>query len=303
MAIGWGAGQTGQGVNSIAMGISAGQSGQGTNAVAIGYAAGFTGQGQESIAIGHGAGLSAQANNTIIVNATGVALNGVSGQTGSCYIAPVRQNYGDSSSTLVPMMYNSVTQEVCQRPASYMYFTGSCSSSTIAFYTYPSLLQYPDFNIRGSILSQNIFFSTDNYLENSYGACCPIVVGVSGIYLATWQFSLGQNNSDAVKQIAFYQGGNLVQVNTAASSETGNCLINASAIVQVDATGVITTAPVDPDSVANWNSNAPYFYWVASSIGNSSAVPTQSYTNNTTFFNFDSNYLSNSFVFTMVQIA
>lgn len=61
--------------NSVAIGSQAGASGQLLNAVAIGSQAGQTNQGQNSVAIGYLAGQTNQAASTIILNASGTALN------------------------------------------------------------------------------------------------------------------------------------------------------------------------------------------------------------------------------------
>ena len=105
VAIGFGSGNVQQQSAAIAIGISAGQSGQGTNAIAIGRSSGNTSQGQRAIAIGENAGqgtqgqnavaigtLAGQINqhtNTIILNATGSALN--SSVASAFYVAPIRQ--------------------------------------------------------------------------------------------------------------------------------------------------------------------------------------------------------------------
>jgi len=98
------------GDTKISLGGFAGQTNQGNNATALGYFAGTTNQGAGSVAIGHNAGNSDQAPNTIILNATGVAVNGVSGQTYSCYVDPIR-DYGKAD-TFSPMGYNPITKEV-----------------------------------------------------------------------------------------------------------------------------------------------------------------------------------------------
>lgn len=98
------------GDTKITLGGYAGQTNQGNNATAVGYFAGTTNQGDESVAIGHNAGNSGQEPNTIILNATGVAVNGVSGQTYSFYVDPIR-NYGKAS-TFSPMGYDPTTKEV-----------------------------------------------------------------------------------------------------------------------------------------------------------------------------------------------
>jgi len=78
--------------------------------------AGATGQGQYAVAIGKYAGrgvVNYQAANTIILNATGDELSGVSGQTGSCYIKPIRSESGGSTgNTFYALRYNPVTGEL-----------------------------------------------------------------------------------------------------------------------------------------------------------------------------------------------
>jgi hypothetical protein len=98
------------GDNKISLGGYAGQTSQGNNATALGYFAGTTNQGEESVAIGHNAGNNAQEPNTIILNATGVAVNGVSGQKNSFYVDPVR-DYANAN-TFSPVGYNPTTKEV-----------------------------------------------------------------------------------------------------------------------------------------------------------------------------------------------
>ena len=101
----WVAGDT-----KISLGGYAGQTLQGNNATALGYFAGTTKQGEESVAIGHNAGNADQAPNTIILNATGLAVNGVTGQTDSFFVAPVR-DYANAN-TFSPMGYNPTTNEI-----------------------------------------------------------------------------------------------------------------------------------------------------------------------------------------------
>ena len=123
VAIGRLAGQTSQGANSVAIGVIAGQTSQGSGAVAIGGNAGVTNQGAQavavgvnvgvasqgaySVAIGAAAGNSNQPANTIILNATGIAVNGVAAQTNSFYVDPIR-----TTANGTPLMYNSTTKEI-----------------------------------------------------------------------------------------------------------------------------------------------------------------------------------------------
>ena len=125
IALGAGAGQTGQGLNAIALGSGAGAFGQTGGAISLGYQAGFynqqsnaialgtgagqTGQGANAIAIGAGAGFSGQAANTIILNATGQPLNDLSANT--FVVKPVRTQTG-AMPNYSSMYYNSGTGEV-----------------------------------------------------------------------------------------------------------------------------------------------------------------------------------------------
>jgi hypothetical protein len=116
VAIGPGAGGYFQGSSSVAIGNAAGTYGQAGltgGSVAIGYSAGFTGQGSNAIAIGAYAGSSGQENSTIILNATGTALNGTIGQTGAFYVSPVR-NQAPSDLNYNMLGYNETTKEIIQ---------------------------------------------------------------------------------------------------------------------------------------------------------------------------------------------
>jgi hypothetical protein len=104
--MGYYAGQTTQGTNSIAIGQNAGNTTQGASSIAIGSGAGTTNQGSNSIAIGQNAGSSSQPANSIVINASDSSLN--SGTTG-CYISPI----GLTGSTANALVYNTTTKEVC----------------------------------------------------------------------------------------------------------------------------------------------------------------------------------------------
>ena len=110
VAIGYQAGNTSQKSGSVALGINAGQLSQGSSSIAIGSSAGQSTQGSQAIAIGLYAGQTSQHNNTIILNASGVALN--SAQATSCYIAPVRVTAETSN-----CMFYSSAGEVTQANA------------------------------------------------------------------------------------------------------------------------------------------------------------------------------------------
>jgi hypothetical protein len=90
VAIGYYSGNTSQGVASIAIGSNAGNSGQGTRAIAIGDLAGYY----------------QQPNNSIILNASGSAVNGAGP---GFHVAPVRQSLG----VAIPIaQYNTSTKEL-----------------------------------------------------------------------------------------------------------------------------------------------------------------------------------------------
>lgn len=108
VAIGDFAGSDTQGSDAIAIGTSAGELTQNLNAIAIGSDAGYDNQGTLAIAIGNQAGKTNQAARTIILNASGVEVNGVTNQTDSLYIAPIRSTATNSTS----LVYNSTTKEV-----------------------------------------------------------------------------------------------------------------------------------------------------------------------------------------------
>ena len=96
--------------SGVRVGIDAGLTDQSGNAIAIGYEAGNGTQGGDSIAIGRRAGYSNQAENTIILNATGDALNSV-GDASACYIKPIR-NVDTSYNLYEPLAYNKTTGEL-----------------------------------------------------------------------------------------------------------------------------------------------------------------------------------------------
>jgi hypothetical protein len=122
-ALGFGAGETSQGDGAIAIGAAAGATSQGINAVAVGSSAGNTSQGTNAIAIGPVAGQTSQPANTIILNATGVPVNGVAAQTNSFYVDPIR-----TTANGTPLMYNATTKEITY--SNVLEFVGSTISTS-----------------------------------------------------------------------------------------------------------------------------------------------------------------------------
>lgn len=103
VAIGSDAGYSSQGDVSVAIGYAAGQATQGLGAIAIGNNAGNIGQGNYAIAIGVSAGVTSQPANSIVINATGSALNNTT--TNSFVVKPVR---GDSTANLTAAGFKQV---------------------------------------------------------------------------------------------------------------------------------------------------------------------------------------------------
>jgi hypothetical protein len=88
VAVGLRAGEFNQAAESVAIGKDAGNTSQGTNATAVGVQAGKTSQGSLSVAVGYRAGQTNQHANSIVLNASGTALN--TAQASSFYVKPVR---------------------------------------------------------------------------------------------------------------------------------------------------------------------------------------------------------------------
>ena len=123
VAIGFVAGNGLQGNTAVAIGASAGYANQGADAVALGFGAGEFSQGLQAVAIGAYAGQTFQPANTIILNASGSAVDGVAAQTNSFYVAPIR-----TTANGTPLMYNSTTKEITY--STVLEFVGSTISTS-----------------------------------------------------------------------------------------------------------------------------------------------------------------------------
>ena len=123
VAIGFVAGNGLQGNTAVAIGASAGYANQGADAVALGFGAGEFTQGLQAVAIGAYAGGTSQPANTIILNASGSAVDGVAAQTNSFYVAPIR-----TTANGTPLMYNSTTKEITY--STVLEFVGSTISTS-----------------------------------------------------------------------------------------------------------------------------------------------------------------------------
>jgi len=105
VAVGTQAGATNQGAAAVAVGTLAATTGQGLGAVAVGVSAGETNQGTNAVALGYLAGNNNQAAGSIVINASGVVLNG---SAAGLFVDPVRS----TTSAARPVVYNSTTKEL-----------------------------------------------------------------------------------------------------------------------------------------------------------------------------------------------
>jgi hypothetical protein len=106
VAIGYKAGETGQGNSSVAIGQYAGNNSQGLLSIALGVRAGQINQGSNSIAIGYLAGNNSQPDNSIVLNSAGSALNPIT--PNAFYVKPIRTDLSQTSQ----LCYNSTTGEI-----------------------------------------------------------------------------------------------------------------------------------------------------------------------------------------------
>jgi len=105
IAVGYQSGRTQQGQYAVAIGLNAGAQSQGTQAIAIGNSAGYTAQGANAIAIGNSAGKTQQGANSIIIDASGGV---ITSQESGFYVAPVRSAVGYNNF----LFYDETTNEI-----------------------------------------------------------------------------------------------------------------------------------------------------------------------------------------------
>jgi hypothetical protein len=130
IAVGSYAGQNTQGSSAVAVGAFAGQIQQSINGVAVGAFAGQSAQGTSSVSIGYKAGQTSQHANTIVLNATGTALNTTTAN--ALFAAPVRNTttftaalYYDSSSGEIGYGPTSNSVPVGTTYSNYLFWNGS----------------------------------------------------------------------------------------------------------------------------------------------------------------------------------
>ena len=170
IAIGRCSGQVAQGGNSIALGAYAGSYNQGCYSIAIGIAAGASCQGNNAIAIGTQAGWGCgccgfQPDNTIIINATGSAINGVCSQTCSFYVAPIRACNCTSLSSGA-LYYCQYTTEVTYGPIGSGY-----GNSNVASYlqTYTGNIRAGNINVTSTISAAGNIVTSGYFVGNFSG--------------------------------------------------------------------------------------------------------------------------------------
>ena len=112
---------------SVAIGFQAGQTNQQGSCVAIGNQAGEINQGNYCVAIGNNAGFTGQHANTIVLNASGVALNTLG--TDRFIVKPVRDIGADSG--FFALYYNPVTGEIGNNTTPTPTYAGAQITQTI----------------------------------------------------------------------------------------------------------------------------------------------------------------------------
>lgn len=181
-AVGSYAGNYNQGIGTVAIGTNAGAFNQGLRAVAIGGLAGAQNQGEYAVALGNFAGGTNQPNNSIIINATGTALNG---SASGLFIDPIREVAGTKI-----VYYNPSTKEITTGPI------GLTSNSNV------------------SITSNNNVwaFSTDGNLELPNGTRIRDIGSIgstSGLELGNHGFQI--NFGSTINDWAIFSGARLIQ--------------------------------------------------------------------------------------------
>jgi hypothetical protein len=151
IAIGANSGNTSQGLQAVAIGNLAGSLNQGQRAVALGSLAGATNQGDYAVALGNFAGGANQPANSIVINASGLALNG---SAAGFFVDPVRNQSGASG----VVQYDSTTKEV-----SYSSALGSVSG-TFTGNIFTSLIDSADSS--AITVTPATIFSSDVTVEN-----------------------------------------------------------------------------------------------------------------------------------------
>lgn len=176
-AVGSGAGNYNQGIGTVAIGTNAGAFNQGLRAVAIGGLAGSQNQGEYAVALGNFAGGTDQPNNSIIINASGTALNG---SASGLFIDPVREVVGTKI-----VYYNSSTKEITTGPIGLTSNSNVSITSNNNVWTFGTDggLRTPDNQL--TIGSYTIQASNNNEIDLSNGPDVTIKSNVGGVTITS----------------------------------------------------------------------------------------------------------------------
>jgi hypothetical protein len=269
---------------------------QGQGAVALGYYSGAKLQGQNSIAIGSRAGANdsagapPQPDNIIILNASGLEVNGTPGLTGAFYVTPVRE---DRTQT-VPLMYNPTTYEIVQGAT--MSGVGAVNQTLIAGYGI-TITVGPDGTTIGSQYGTNIAIGDGAALNGQTTGSIAIGPNAGGLPGASGQgngsIAIGRNaapdgqssesiaigdgagggvggfiqgaSSIAIGAAAAYrgQGANSIAIGGNASFayyQPSNSIILGNVIEEAPQSGSFYVSPIRSASSGSGNTAAALFY-------------------------------------------
>ena len=195
ISIGYYAGETNQGQNSISVGWGAGGSNQGANSIAIGTSAGYALQGTGCVAIGYQAGFTGQHANTIILSATGGALN--SDKTGALFVNPIALR---GTGTNEVLYYDSGNSEVFRGPQGFQNYASGFFSNFINTSTGPT----GSGPYSGPFVSPFDIITTERVIYNNIAN--NFIIQKTGKYLINWtvQAGLEPNPSTDFGYIDFY---------------------------------------------------------------------------------------------------
>ena len=133
----------------------------------MGFQAGYQNQGENAVAIGKFAGQTNQPVNSIVLNASGSSMSGVT-QASACYIHPIRLN-NSSSYASNNLLYDTTTREVVYQPnpvivgdIKFSVQSGDhnnwllCDGRSLSTTTYAKLFALVGYNFGGSGASFNL---------------------------------------------------------------------------------------------------------------------------------------------------
>ena len=198
--------------DAIAFGQNAGQTSQGSLAVAIGSGAGYANQGGAAVAIGYNAGLTSQGNNSIILNATGSALDQTTPNTFT--VAPVRNDVSTANVAQV-MFYNTTSKEI----------------------TYGNTISIAgNLSVAGNVVQQSAYYETYSNVTNSGGNLTCNFVN-SATFYATLTANVTVNFTNVVATAGRVTGATLIVDQGATAYRVANIQINSGGVQTVKYAG------------------------------------------------------------------